>query len=138
MEASGWENVIGNVALLCLQILALITPVIVPIIVSKVLSYFKLKNNAQAEALMTSLVKKGINWSEAWAKQQTVKPLGQDKMQIAADFVLQAAKNYKLPNIAAEKLIELIEGQLVKDKENVGDNLADTKINREDGVEFTD
>ena len=124
----GWEKIIGEVSLVALQIIAALVAIVVPVLLSKLLGYFKLKSNAELEALLTTVVKKAINYAEAWAKKQAAKPAGEEKLQIAIAFVIKIAQEYKLPKIAEAKIIELIEGQLARNEgeKNVESNTGGT------------
>ena len=114
---NGWEHETGVFLLLVLEVISAIAVVIVPILAAKALGLLKMKSNTELNALLTSLVKKGVNYAEAWAKKQAEKPAGDTKLQKAVDFVLAQLKAYKVPEIAAEKIVELIEGQLRRDKD---------------------
>jgi hypothetical protein len=89
---------------------------------TKLLGLLKLKSNTELDALVTGLVKKAINFAEAWASKQAEKPAGEEKLQIAVGFILDQLNAYKVPAIATEKLIELIEGQLRRDKDVASDS----------------
>lgn len=110
--ASGWEHNIGELATMALQVLGGVCAVLIPLILTKLLGLVGLKSNAEIEALMNSVIKKAINIAEAWAAQQAAKPAGKEKMQVAAAFVLDMMAQYKLPQIATARIIEMIEAQL--------------------------
>jgi len=96
------------------------TPVILllaTILTAKLLKKFGIEEKATLNALIISYVKQGINYADAWAKKQVTKPYGEEKMDIAIKHILENINDSKLPNIASEKLKELIEAQLSKDGE---------------------
>jgi hypothetical protein len=111
-SGSGWEHEVGELALMALQIVAGVIAILIPLVLTKLLGLVGLKSNAEIEALMNTVIKKSINIAEAWASQQAAKPAGKEKMQVAAAFVLDMMKQYKLPEIATAKIIDMIEAQL--------------------------
>jgi len=118
-EASGtsWKNVIGKaLKAFVLPILGVVAILwLVPLLLKKL----KLEGNKAAEALLTSLVKKGINYAESLAsnlEEDKGKPDSASKKAAAVDLVLTKAKEYGIGKVSKDYVEKLIEAQLTRDK----------------------
>ncbi len=74
---------------------------------------FGVQHKREVEKLLHQLTDKGVNWADAWATQQEQKPSGQEKLQVASEFIIEMAKAYGLPKLAQEALVKRVEGHLV-------------------------
>jgi len=115
-KLDGWMPMIGQLSSLLITIL---TPVllILGVWLAKCLAgKLKVDLTAAQQTVVTGIVKKGVNWADAWAVKQDEKPSGEAKMQVAVKFILDQLKDSDLPAVAEGKLKEWVEGQLVRDK----------------------
>ena len=115
-DASGWSHSIGEAVSMLLTIVTGVVAVLVPLLMRKIMGLIGLKSSAEINAMVQELIDRGIAKAELWAKAQEQKPAGKEKMQIAVNFILDLLKEYKVPAIAQEKLIDLIEEKLQKDE----------------------
>jgi len=114
--SSGWSHVIGEYSEMLINILGPVFLLLLTFLITKIKEKFGVEVAAITDSLLTSAVKKAINHADAWAAKEAGKPSGDKKMQVALDFLVPYIKKYNLPTIAKDKLIELIEGQLKRDK----------------------
>jgi len=101
---------------MALYILGPVVLLVITLVCIKLKSKLGAEVAAITEQLLTMGVKKAINYAEAWADKQAQKPAGTAKLQVALDFLYEILKKYNIADIAKEKLIELIEGQLKRDE----------------------
>lgn len=114
-----WMPVIGELTSLALQILGPVLAVLASAVVWKLLGKLGIDKNAAMDALIRTYVKQGINYADGWASKQSSKPLGDQKMTVAVKHILDLVANSKLPQMAEEKLVALVESQLAFDKKNI-------------------
>ena len=86
----------------------------VPLVI-KLLKKVGFDNKKIANDILTSLVKKGVNYAEAWAKVQKDKPAGKNKKAQAISHVLDLAKGLKLEKLAENYVGRLIDAQVARD-----------------------
>jgi len=110
--ADGWDQVIGVYSQIALEILSPIVMLLIVWVGTKIKSKLGAEAAVFTEQLLTTIVKKAINYADAWAKTQSGKPKGAEKLQTALDFLAVLLKQYDVPEIAKDKLIALIEAQL--------------------------
>lgn len=97
------------------------------LLVKKAITYFEAKTKIdiplQTEKMMESIAEKAANYAREKAHQANQaspnKMKGPEKMEAALTFGLDLAQQYKLDEIAREKLTRAIEAQLGKERENV-------------------
>lgn len=111
-----WMPVVGEVAALVIQIVGPILVILVSAVVWKLLGKIGIDKNAAIDALMTTYVKKGINFADSWASAQKDKPTGDQKLAAAIKHILELMAASQLPKVAEEKLKEMIESQLSFDE----------------------
>ncbi|MBW2710101.1 MAG: hypothetical protein JRD04_12745 [Deltaproteobacteria bacterium] len=116
VEGSGWTHTIGEVVGMLLTIVSGLAAVGVPILLMRIWKKLGLESNATINSLIISAIKQGINYADAWAIAQGAKPAGDKKIQIAINYILGKLKQYKIPQIAEEKIREMIEAQLARNK----------------------
>ena len=115
-ESSAAQEIMLLVVKAVFSILALLTTYLV----TKAIGYFEKKLGVDipdtTEALLNEWADKGIGLAYEKSHQQ-LKKLGKklkgpEKMEIALKFVIGMAKEYKLPELAEDKLKDYIEGKL--------------------------
>lgn len=116
MEINDWMPLIGEVSALIIQIVGPILAVLVSAVVWKLLGKIGIDKNAAIDSLLITYVKKSVNYADSWAKAQSEKPAGEQKMAVALKHIIELIATSKLPAIAEEKLKEMIEAQLSFDK----------------------
>lgn len=118
---SGWKKVAGLALEIALPIIALLVIGFGVPLARKLLKKAGLEDTKLVEEILTSLVKKGINYAEGEAArfQKEGEPGldGSGKKAQAVAFILEQAKKHKLGDLAEDYIGNLIEGQLARDKQ---------------------
>lgn len=109
---TGWMHIIGQLSEIAIGVLTPIILLLAGWAAKKFGEKLGIENTKLIESVLDSLAHKAIHWAEAWAEKQADKPSGEQKMQVAMQFMIDMAKKYNLPDIAEEKLIQLIESSL--------------------------
>lgn len=129
VAASGsWAPVIGEAVSVAIGIVGSALTVLVTALVWKLLGKFGIEKNVAINALMTTYIKQGINYADSWADTQKDKPAGDKKMVAAIKHILGLVGNSKLPKIAEEKLKDMVEAQLARDKKVLPEAPDDKKV----------
>ena len=114
--SNSWMPVIGELAGMVLAIVGPALTIVLTAVAWKLLSKFGVERNVAIDALMRTYIKQGINYADSWAGKQQNKPVGNEKMVTAIQYVLKLVANSKLPTVAEDKLKEMVEAQLSFDK----------------------
>ena len=112
---SSWLPVIKQILSLVFQVCTPIFLMVSVYVAKKLAAKWDVELTESHEIILNGLVKKGVNWADAWAKLQTEKPLKQTKLQTAVGFITAELKGSKLPAVARERLVALVEAQLCFD-----------------------
>jgi len=118
-EINPWMPVVGEAISLALQIIAPALTILVTALVWKLLGKFGVEKDIAIDGLIRTYIKQGINYADGWAEKQSEKPTGDEKMIVAIKHILGLVSDSKLPQIAEDKLKEMIESQLSFDKKNI-------------------
>jgi hypothetical protein len=87
----------------------------------KLLGKLGIQKTAELNAILTSLVKKAINATEAWAIESGKK--GNEKLHYCLDKLREYMDGFGLPAKVEKFLVDLVEGQLARDKAKGGDKV---------------
>lgn len=115
--ASGsWSSTIGVWSQILIEILVPIILILVAWVSTKIQGKIGTEAAVLTEDLLTKLVKKGVNYANAWALEQEGKPTGDAKLQQAMSFIGSSLKAHSLHQVAADRLKAMIEAQLEYDE----------------------
>ena len=114
--SSSWMPVVGELASMIITIVGPALTIIITALVWKLLGKLGVEKNVAIDVLMRKYIKQGINYADSWAEKQAEKPVGEQKMATAIKHILGLVADSKLPQMAEDKLKDMIESQLSFDK----------------------
>jgi len=119
-NSSGWGFTIGMYSKILIDILGPTVLSLAILLAYKLKVKIGVQSSKIVEDLLTSIVKKAINYANAWSANQSNNPKGEAKLQMALIFAGNIVNEHKLQKVAEEKLVALIEAQLYYDKHQDG------------------
>ena len=109
---AGWAPVVAKLGSLIIELVSPLILMLATWAVWKLASKLGIEKNAVIDAQVRSYVKQAINYADAWAKSQAVRPSSRTKMLMAIDFVNESMATAGLKQKAANYLEKVIEAQL--------------------------
>lgn len=114
-----WQDVMWEVILLVIQILAPIAGLLVTWVVWKLAQKFGIEESAALDALIKEKVGVAVEAAESWAKGNADKVSSSDKLNKAIEMTKALLEGTGAKKLAEEKLKLLIEGVLAEKKDLV-------------------
>ena len=110
---SGWMHTIGLYAEIIMKIISVPLGLLLMFAVNKIKEKWGVETAAVADDVLSGLLDSAIAYANGWAKKQSGKPSGQEKLQKALDYIAPKLEELKIPTILKDKLSELIEERLL-------------------------
>jgi len=107
---------IGTILHIVLQIFAPVIIILASWLLWKLAGKIGIEKSIALDDLMREKIKVGIDFADAWALSMSEKPSAKSKLITSIVKVYELLDEAGIPAIAREKLVTLIEAQLVRDK----------------------
>lgn len=130
-------NALSRLADIAFQVLVPVLSLFAAYLTNRLIGVFEQKTGFDVadkhEQWIRDWVEKGIHLGEEWSykkvKGQTGKLTGPEKLEVAADFVLDMVAKYNIPGWTRDKVTKYIEAQLGTHRANGGKPTLDSNTN---------